>query len=175
MARSSPTNSPTRKPSHLNVIHDGIFKKDRSFCPHISARRLTAPLVANVHDETWSDLPGVHASNTNEWATEMDEDSIERPEDICELSGDEWNIEEAGWGADDCIAAEETAVVDYIQLGDAALAGEHVWNAEAEECERTDQNGDDLLQLLEDDTTAPSSNLEDDAADIWAAPHGYSL
>ena len=166
MAPSSPTDSPTRKPLHMNVIHHGIFKKDFEIRPHISTRQLTVPLAANVCDETWSSLPGVHASNANEWATEMDEDSIESPEEICELSGDEWDLEEAGWSADNCAAAEDTAPDDYIQLGDATPTGENVWNAEAEECERTDQIDHGLLQLLGDDTAALSSKFEDDVARI---------
>jgi len=164
MAPSSPTIAPTRKLSHRSVIHDGIFKKDSEIRPHISARQLTAPLATNVHDETWSSLPSAHASNTDEWATGMDEDSIERPEDICELSGDGWDLEEAGWSADDCGAATS----NYIQLDGATPAGEH----EAEASELTDQN--DLLQLLHDDA-APSSDIEDDAAGMWAAPQGYSF
>jgi hypothetical protein len=170
MAPSSPTNAPTRKPPHLNVIHEGIFKKDSEIRPHISARQRTVPLATNVHDEGWSNLPSADASNTPEWATGMDEDSIERPEDICELSGDEWDLEEAGWSDIDCGAAEKTAPVDYIQIGDATPADENVWN-EAEASERTDQI-DDLLHLLENDTAAPSSDIGDDAAGIWAAPQG---
>ena len=177
MAPSSPTIATTRK--HLSVIHDGIFKKDSPvespIRPHISARRLS--LAANDHDETLSmeqsvpSSPG--ASNTNAWtpAAEMDEDSIERPEDICELSGDGWDLEEAGWSADDCWAPEHVATSSYIQLGGATPAGENVWN-EAEARERTDQN--DLLQLLHDDA-APSSNFEYDSAGIWAAPQGYNF
>ena len=173
MAPSSPINVPTRKPSHLNVIHDGIFKKDSQIRPHVSDRQLTVPLAANVHDETWSSLLCAHASNTDEWATEMDEDSIERPEEICELSGDDWDLEEAGWSVMNYTAANETTPANYSQLWEATSEGENIWN-EAEECDRNGQN-DDLLQLLEDVTAAPSSDVEDDVAGIWAAPQVYSV
>ena len=162
---SSPTNAPTRKPALLHVIHDGIFKKD-AIRPHVSARQLPVPPAANVHDESWSSLVCAHASNTDEWATGMDLDSIARPEEICELSGDEWDLEEAGWSVTPHTAADETAP---ILLWDATSEGETVWN-EAEECERNGQNDDDLLQLLEDDTASPSSDGEDDAPGVWAAP-----
>ena len=170
MAPSSPTNAPTRKPPHLNVIHEGIFKKDSEIRPHISARQRTVPLATNVHDEGWSNLPSADASNTPEWATGMDEDSIERPEDICELSGDDWNLEEAGWSVMNYTDADETAPPNYILL---SSEGENVWS-EAEECERNGQN-DDFLQLLEYDNASPSSDVEDDAAGIWAAPQVYSV
>jgi hypothetical protein len=171
MAPSSPANAPTRKISHLSVIHDGIFKKDSEIRPHVSARQLCVPLATNIHDETWSSLPSAHASNTDEWATGMDEDSIERPEDICELSGDGWDLDEAGWSAYDCGAGENSATSNHTQLDGATPACENLWN-EAEASERTDQN--DLLQLLHDDD-APSSDIEDDSAGIWAAPQGYSF
>ena len=133
MAPSSPAILPTRTPSH-HVIVDGIYKKIRP----ISARRLSEKLAANI-DETWSSLLGAHASTTDAWTTGMDEDSVERPEDICILSGVEWDLYDACWSADGFGAAEETAPANYI-YADAAPVAENVWKED-----------DDLLQLLEDD------------------------
>jgi hypothetical protein len=84
----------------------------------------------------------------------MEEDSVERPEDICELSSDEWDVEEASsfpLPTNACAAAEETAPASYPQ--------------------RT--SSEELMELLLNDA-APLSDFEGDAADIWAAPHGYS-
>jgi hypothetical protein len=85
----------------------------------------------------------------------MDEDCVERPEDICELSSDEWDLEEAflyPLPTNACAAAEETAAASYPQ--------------------RT--SSEELMERLLNDA-APSSDFEGDAAGIWAAPHGYSV
>ena len=157
MSPSSPARIPTRMPSH-NVIVDGIHKKVPEIRPHISARRLCEKPAANVHDETWSCLLGAHGSNADAWATGMDEDSVERPEDICILSGVDWDLYDACWSADDFGSTEENVPANYIHLEDAAPIAENVW-----------QEDDGLLQLLEEDA-APTSDFEEDAAGIWAAP-----
>jgi len=167
MSPSSPARIPTRTPSH-HVIVDGIYKSfgANQIRPHISARRLSEKLASNV-DETWSSLLGAHASNTDaqtgqtdqaEWAHGMDEDSVERPEDICILSGGDWDLYDACWSADDVGAAEEKAPANDIHLENTAPVVENVWKEDV-----------DLLQLLEDDA-APTSDVDEDAAGIWAAP-----
>ncbi|KAJ1487210.1 hypothetical protein T484DRAFT_1889480 [Baffinella frigidus] len=165
MAPSSPTNASTHRSSLHTVIIDGIHKKD-SHRIHISARRLSVTMPANVHDETAAmeqsapSSPG--ASNTDGW--EMDEEKVERPEDICELSGDEWDLEEAVSSAGNY----ETAPANYFHLDDTAFVSANVWQ-EAEESDNTE-----FLQLL-DYNAAPASDLEDDAAGIWAAPQDCSF
>ncbi|KAJ1474927.1 hypothetical protein T484DRAFT_1910571 [Baffinella frigidus] len=163
MAPSSPTYAATLKPSHLNVIIDGIRKKDGG---DIRAR-LSARLSAHsVDDETWatglSASSSPDASNIEAWApaTEMDEGSVERPEDLCIC--DDWDLEQAGWSTD-CTAAEETAPANDIQLEDAAPTGENIWTV-AGGCERTDYHHHFL-----DDNFA-SSDVEDDAAGVWWCP-----
>ncbi|KAJ1472827.1 hypothetical protein T484DRAFT_2025545 [Baffinella frigidus] len=160
MAPSSPTNAPMRR--HHTVIIDGIHKKD-SHHIHISARGLSAKMPANettAMAQCAPSSPG--ASNTDEWV--MDEERVERPEDICELSDDEWDLEEAVCSADDY----ETAPADYIHLDESAFVSANVWK-EAEECDNSE-----FLQFL-DYNAAPSSDLEDDAAGIWAPPQDCSF
>jgi len=116
--------------------------------------------------------------------TEMDVDSVERPEDICDLSGDE------SWCADDCVATEDTASANGSQLECVSPEREIVWN-KADYFPRLSSNAPvpscmapvmhtnprkdagsmspsnfDLLQLLEDDA-APASAVPDDAAGFW--------
>ncbi|KAJ1484492.1 hypothetical protein T484DRAFT_1746558 [Baffinella frigidus] len=158
MAPSSPTNnSSTRKPSHLNVIIDGIHKRD-----------------AHNHVRTWR--MSAHGFS-NEWAapaTEMGQDSVLHrlpsvacPEDICKLSDDEWDLDEACWSEDDgCASADESADetapanANEYPLEEIASPCENVWT-EADDFECTDENSE-LLQLLEINTAAPN-DIEDAA------------
>ncbi|KAJ1473381.1 hypothetical protein T484DRAFT_1752154 [Baffinella frigidus] len=141
---SSPADAATRK--YLHVIVDGIRKRDEEFRSRILAR-LSAH---SVDDETFAmeqsapSSPG--ASNIDAWAPamEMDEGSVERPEDICIC--DDWDLEEA-----------------MIQLEDA---GEIVWN-DSGGCERTAERS--YLQQLLNNNAAPSSDTED-AAGLWWSP-----
>eukprot|EP00290_Baffinella_frigidus_P027827 CAMPEP_0180235510 /NCGR_PEP_ID=MMETSP0987-20121128/29253_1 /TAXON_ID=697907 /ORGANISM="non described non described, Strain CCMP2293" /LENGTH=181 /DNA_ID=CAMNT_0022201611 /DNA_START=87 /DNA_END=632 /DNA_ORIENTATION=- len=90
------------------AIIDGIDKKE-FFCEirHHKTRRLSLPayLTASVDDKTFAmeqyAPSSPRASYNYVWApaTEMDEDSVERPEDICMLGAD-WDPEEAGWNTD---------------------------------------------------------------------------
>jgi hypothetical protein len=176
MAPSSPTDAATRKPSHLNLIIDGIRKKDAEIRPTIRARRHSSQETSAM--ERFAPSSPV-ASNIEAWApvTEMDEGSVERPEDICIC--DEWDLEEA-----------------MIQLEDA---GKTVWNG-AEERERADHFLDDSISwqsqaflqrqgrpekashgtaaagfdLFDDDNATPASHFEDDAVGIWWLPSGSS-
>ncbi|KAJ1486085.1 hypothetical protein T484DRAFT_1891325 [Baffinella frigidus] len=142
MAPSSPMNDSTRRPSHLSVIHGGIFKKAR--LEHSAPSSLGAS-----HIDAWSPATG-----------EMDDDSVERPEDMCHLSGDEWDLEDAGWRADDCIAEDEATAPPYdVQLYDTDLEVEGVWS-EAD-CFQREERGE-LLELLHEDA-APSSDLDESA------------
>ncbi|KAJ1469744.1 hypothetical protein T484DRAFT_1918764 [Baffinella frigidus] len=153
------------------AIIDGIDKKE-FFCEirHHKTRRLSLPayLTASVDDKTFAmeqyAPSSPRASYNYVWApaTEMDEDSVERPEDICQLSNGEWDLE-AVWSADECAAAEGTAPANDIHLEDAAHAGKNVWH-EAGYFERTES--DDLRKLLEG-TAAPPSDVADDAAGFW--------
>ncbi|KAJ1473391.1 hypothetical protein T484DRAFT_1913132 [Baffinella frigidus] len=176
MAPSSPTDAATRKPSHLNLVIDGIRKKDAEIRPKILARRLSSADTSTMERSAPSS-PG--ASKIEVWApvTDMDEGSVERPEGFCGL--DEWDLEEA-----------------MIELEDA---GEIVWNG-AEERERADHFLDDSISwqsqaflqrqgrpekashgtaaagfdLFDDDNATPASHFEDDAVGIWWLPSGSS-
>eukprot|EP00290_Baffinella_frigidus_P018907 CAMPEP_0180205714 /NCGR_PEP_ID=MMETSP0987-20121128/9150_1 /TAXON_ID=697907 /ORGANISM="non described non described, Strain CCMP2293" /LENGTH=167 /DNA_ID=CAMNT_0022161405 /DNA_START=56 /DNA_END=556 /DNA_ORIENTATION=- len=167
MAPSSPTDAATRKPSHLNLVIDGIRKKDAEIRPKILARRLSSADTSTMERSAPSS-PG--ASNIEAWApvTEMDEGSVERPEDICGL--DEWDFEET------------------MMMEDA---GKIVWNG-AEERERADHSLHDNISwqsqvflprqgrpekashgtaaggfdLYDDDNATPASHFEDDAVGI---------
>ena len=146
MAPSSPPNAAARKPSHLSVITDAIHKKDGEMPTHIRARQMSAPTVI-THDA---------------WAIGLDEDTVERPEDLCELSGDDWDLESACWSGDGCAAADATLVLSLV---DAASSVSSVWY---EACESTEGSGG-MLPLL-GANAAPSSAFEDDAAGFWAVP-----
>jgi len=137
---------------------DGI-KTDAELRSHIHARRISlhAQAAASVHDASRRlSTPSLPSSTDGRApASEMDGDSVERPEDICELSSDEWDLEEAVSSplpTNACAAAGETAPASYPQ--------------------RT--SSEELMDRLLNDA-APLSDFEGDAAGIWAAPHGYSV
>ena len=150
MAPSSPINAAVRKPSRLSVITDAIHKKDSEMPTHIRARQMSAQTV--THDA---------------WTIEFDEDSVERPEDLCEVSGDDWDLDNACWSSDGCAATDATLV---LALVDAASSVASVWY---EAGESTDESGR-TLPLFEANA-APSNAFEDDAAGFWAAPQGESF
>jgi len=165
MAPSSPTNAPPRKPSHLPVISDGIHKSDAH--NHVRARRSSVRRLSthSVSDDwapaTEMDQSMRRQSLSVDWApaTAMDQDSVlhrepsyvECPEDICKLSDDNWDPSEVCWSDD--------------AAGDAEPANSNEFHAASAEC--TDEN-DALLQLLDINYAAPSSDLQDDAArGLW--------
>ncbi|KAJ1466652.1 hypothetical protein T484DRAFT_1922148 [Baffinella frigidus] len=75
------------------VIIDGIDKKGCCEIRHHKARRLSLPeyLPASVDDETFAMEQSAPSSTRASYnyvrapATEIDRDSVERPEDICQL------------------------------------------------------------------------------------------
>jgi len=149
MAPSTSTNASSRTQSHLRVIHNGIFKKAR--------REQSAP-------------SSPCASHIDAWA-EMDGDSVERPADIYQLSGDQWDLEEAGC-ADDCTAAEDTSPADDTYY-DTNFEVEGVWS-EADHFQRAaSERGSLLFQLFLEDA-APSSDL-DESAGVWAAEQDFNF
>jgi len=182
MSSSSTTNAPPRKPSDHSVIHDGIYKNTHLIGGRanlVSVRRLSAS-ASNVHDETTpmeQSAPSSSGVSNTDGASEMDEDGVDRPEDLCELSSDEWDVEEAGWTADDCAAAEDATPASYIQLEDffqrtcGVELRQDVWSA-TDYCQRTSSG--QLRELLWNDA-APASDFEDDAACMWAAPQCVSF
>ena len=144
MAPSLPINTAARKPSRLTVITDAIHKKESEM--PIRARQILAQTV------------------THAWTIELDEDSVERPESPCELSGDDLDLDNACRSDEGCAAADATLVLAH----DDAVAS--VWN-EASEC--TDESGE-MLPLL-GVHVAFSSDFKDDAVGVWAAPQGESF
>ena len=154
-------------PSSLTCafIIDGIYTKNEPEVRYNKARRLSVQLPASVDDETFameqSALSSPGASYNDTWGSEMDEASVERPEDICKL--DDWDLEEAGWSADDCTAAELTIFANAYQL-DAVSGGKNVWN-EAHDCEDIAVSGE-LQKLLQDNASCSRDveDVEDDSA-----------
>ena len=141
----------TRKPSHLHAITDGIHKKDAEIRTH-NARRFSAPSILTDQPMAakrwqpsaaivWDDTsPGFvlqpassspRASSTTLWEVHME--GVDRPEDLCDLSNNEWVPEDAGssadvghpdgarWSADEYNAAEETALSQQLHW---VLSGE---------------------------------------------------
>ncbi|KAJ1475632.1 hypothetical protein T484DRAFT_1909344 [Baffinella frigidus] len=164
MAPSSPTNNAsTRKPSHLNVTIDGIHKSDTR--NHIRAMRLSP----HGFSDEWA--PATEMGQDSGSTLDQHLSSVECPEDICKLSDDEWDLDEACWSEDDgCASTNESADdtspangTDY-SLEDTASPCENVWD-EADDFECPDENAE-LLQLLGIDPAA-SSDIED-AACMWA-------
>jgi len=134
MAPSSPTIAAARKPSPLSVITDGIHKKRHS-CAELGADLGGARMSAQT------------ATHDDACAAEMDADSVESPEDICGLSGDKWDVDEACCSGD----AEETlpdnqGIKLYEKNLEAPPSGEIALN-EAGDYECID-DGDELLLLL---------------------------
>ena len=179
---SSSTTNPPRKPSDHSVIYDGIYTNTPLIWGEanlVSARRLSAS-ASIVHDETTplqQSAPLSSGASNTDGASEMDKDGIDRPEDLCKLSSDEWDVEEAGWSADDCAAAGEATPASYIQLEDfiqrtcGVDLRENVWN-KTDYCQRTSSG--QLRELLWNDA-APASDFEDDAAGMWAALQSVSF
>ena len=163
MAPLSNANNPNvspRRSSHPNVV-DVIHKKDGEVHNHIRARlpaRLSAP---SVSDE-WSPAKEMDQANVVHRVP-----SVECPEDICGLSGEEWDLDEACWSFDACESADETAPADHCLLDHTISPRDNVLNT-AEDCACADEHGE-LLHLLQINNTAPSSDLEDEAA-MWAEP-----
>ena len=169
MAPSSPPTA--RKPSHLSVIHDEVFKKDHA---HIKARRLLTDAGKQLHGNEASTMESATSSpalpNTDPWG------SVERPEDICELNIDvEWDLEEAGWLAEEYTCVEETAPDSDNQLHlDTPPEGESVWNEADCFLAGASESGQDLLELLEDHPV-PSRDFEEDSAGVWVAPQEFGF
>jgi len=159
-------------PSSLTCafIIDGTYAKQDPEVRYNKARRLSVQLPASVDGETSAmaqSAPCSPGASHDAWGSEMDEASVERPEDICKL--DDWDLEEAGWSADD---AELTTPANFIQLA-AVSEGKNVWNEAhgwsnqpwqprgCNDCEDIAVSGE-LHSLLHDH--ARSSRDEDDSA-----------
>mmetsp|Transcript_24797 Transcript_24797/g.59044 ORF Transcript_24797/g.59044 Transcript_24797/m.59044 type:complete len:132 (-) Transcript_24797:145-540(-) len=129
MAPSSPTIAATRKPSPLTVIADGIQKK------HEDHKKIRARMAAHtvIHGDAC--------------ATEIDEDSVESPEEICGLSGDKWDVDEACWSGnlEEPLPANQ-GIKLYEKNQEVASSGQSAVNND-EDYACTD-DGDELLLLL---------------------------
>ena len=160
------SNASTRRSSQPNVI-DVIHKKDGEVHNHIRAR-LPARLSARSVSEWLSAAETDPASVVHRVPSLVQRvPSVESPEDICGLSGEEWDLDEACWSDDACASADETTPANNCYLDHATSPRDYVLN-EAEDCACADEHGE-LLHLLQINNTAPSSDLEDGAA-MWAEP-----
>jgi hypothetical protein len=163
---SNNTTASPRRSSHPNVV-DAIHKKDGEVHNHIRARlsaRLSAPSVSEWLSATEMDqVSVVHRVPSLVYRVP----SVECPEDICGLSGAEWDLDEACWSDDACEFADETAPANNYFLDNAPSPRDNALN-EVADCACGDEHGE-LLHLLRINNTAPSSDLEDEVA-MWAEP-----
>jgi len=181
MAPSSPPTA--RKPTHLSVIHDDVFKKDSA----IKARRLLTD-AGKLHDNVVVGRP-LHdnMAEVMDKAAAMSATAspglphadawggVERPEDICELSIDgDWDLDEAVFLIDQEYACEEdTAPADSLHL-DTPPEGESVWDEADCFLRAASESERDLLELLEDNPVA-ARDFEEEAAGVWVAPQGFGF